>query len=379
MVIGCGQCGGRIADQFALLGKNAKRQRGISIVSNVLAINTDIADLSGLVHVKPDYKHRILIGSRKTAGHGVGKLNELGAQLAREDGDKILDSIRETRLLQGTDAFLLVAGASGGTGSGAIAVLTKMIKERFVDKPVYNMIVLPFNYEEVTEERTIYNVGTCLKSAYGVADAVILADNQRYVRDSSSISDNFSKINYRFVEPFYNILSAGEETTPRYIGSKVLDAGDIIQTLSGWTVIGHSKIANSFLPFKLGFRGKHAETQKGAQAMEDAISELSLKCRPEDARRALYLLSAHPNKMSIDIIKELSSTLRDNAKHAIIRSGDYPRGDNMGVTVIMSEISSPKKVMDYFDRTIRFISLDKRLSQGFNMEDAFGSIPSLLD
>ncbi|PKH47360.1 cell division protein FtsZ, partial [Dehalococcoides mccartyi] len=32
-----------------------------------------------------------------------------------------------------------------------------------------------------------------------------------------------------------------------------------------------------------------------------------------------------------------------------------------------------------FDRTIRFISLDKRLSQGFNMEDAFGSIPSLLD
>ncbi|ACZ62041.1 MULTISPECIES: tubulin/FtsZ family protein [Dehalococcoides] len=379
MVIGCGQCGGRIADQFALLGKNAKRQRGISIVSNVLAVNTDIADLSGLVHVKPDYKHRILIGSRKTSGHGVGKLNELGAQLAREDGDKILDSIRETRLLQDTDAFLLVAGASGGTGSGAIAVLTKMIKERFVDKPVYNMIVLPFNYEEVTEERTIYNVGTCLKSAYGVADAVILADNQRYVRDASSISDNFNKINYRFVEPFYNILSAGEETTPRYIGSKVLDAGDIIQTLSGWTVIGHSKIASSFLPFKLDFRGKHAETQKGAQAMEDAIAELSLKCRPEDARRALYLLSANPNKMSIDIIKELSATLRDNAKHAIIRSGDYPRGDNMGVTVIMSEISSPKKVMDYFDRTIRFISLDKRLSEGFNVEDAFGSIPSLLD
>jgi len=145
MVIGCGQCGGRIADQFALLGKNARRQRGISIVSNVLAVNTDIADLSGLVHIKADYKHRILIGSRKTSGHGVGKLNELGAQLAREDGDKILDSIRETRLLQDTDAFLLIAGASGGTGSGAIAVLTKMIKERFVDKPVYNMIVLPFN------------------------------------------------------------------------------------------------------------------------------------------------------------------------------------------------------------------------------------------
>ncbi|GAH07837.1 unnamed protein product, partial [marine sediment metagenome] len=54
-IIGCGQCGGRIADEFAQLGKATHVQRGIESVTNVLAVNTDIADLSGLSHIGSDY------------------------------------------------------------------------------------------------------------------------------------------------------------------------------------------------------------------------------------------------------------------------------------------------------------------------------------
>ena len=82
LVIGCGQCGGRIADEFARLNVRARVQRGIDIVSESLAVNTDIADLSGLSYLKSDYQHRILIGGQKTGGHGVGKINELGAEVA---------------------------------------------------------------------------------------------------------------------------------------------------------------------------------------------------------------------------------------------------------------------------------------------------------
>ena len=78
LVIGCGQCGGRIADEFARLNRRARTQRGIDIITNALAINTDIADLTGLSFIRPDYQHRILIGGQKTGGHGVGKINELG-------------------------------------------------------------------------------------------------------------------------------------------------------------------------------------------------------------------------------------------------------------------------------------------------------------
>ena len=388
LVIGCGQCGGRIADEFARLNRIARIQRGIDGITNVLAVNTDIADLSGLLYIKSDYKHRILIGAKKTSGHGVGKINEIGADIAREDGDKVIESIRTTKQFSETDAFLVIAGAAGGTGSGAISVLTKQLKERHMEKPVYNLIVLPFRHEERTEERSIYNTGTCLKSAYLAADAIFLVDNQRYVRKNISIKNNLAKINYLAVKPFYNLLCAGEETNPKYIGSRVLDAGDIIQTLAGWSVIGYGKapVPRVRLPFnnKLNFREKNIESQRGVQAMDEAMGELSLRCNPNDAKRALYLLTAPHEAMNMDLINGLSDSLKNMATEAIIRTGDYPRGKgSLEVTVILSELIGSRKVMDYFTKTISYISTTKRRRGSLEyehrgIEEAFRDIPSLL-
>ncbi len=387
-VIGCGQCGGRLADQFALLNKVSGVRRGMEVVSNTIAVNTDMTDLSGLRHVKPDYKHRILIGNRRTAGHGVGKINEIGAELARDDGDKVIETIRSTPNLAETDAFLLVASAAGGTGSGSIPVLTRMLKERHSDKPVYNIIVLPFEYEMMTEERSIYNVGTCLKSAYLAADAIFLVDNQRFVRKSSSMKDNMDKINYQVVKPFFNLLGAGEETTYKFVGSRVLDAGDIIQTLSGWSVIGFGKasISKVRMPFKnkLNFRDRGSDTQKGVQAMEQALNDLSLRCNPNEARRALYLLSAPHDEMNMDMVKELSDCLKGMATEAVIRSGDYPRAKGtLDITVVLSELVGSRRIMDYFTKTISYISAANRRRGGIEygsrgIEEAFRDIPSLL-
>jgi len=97
VIIGMGQCGSRIADEFARLNKRALSQRGIEICPGVFAVNTDAADLSGLTTIKADYQHRILIGGRKTGGHGVGKINELGAEIAREDADKVVDALRGSK------------------------------------------------------------------------------------------------------------------------------------------------------------------------------------------------------------------------------------------------------------------------------------------
>src|SRR3972149_2714369 len=278
VVVGLGQCGGRIADEFARLNQRAQGRRGITITTGCFAVNTDAADLSGLNSIGNDHRHRILIGSRKTGGHCVGKINELGAEIAKEDADKIVDAIRTTKRFFETDAFLLIAGSAGGTGSGAISIITQHLKERYIDKPIWNLIVLPFEHEETTEERTVFNVATCLKSCYSVADAVFLVDNQRYVRKDSSIQNNLSKINSLIVDPFYNLLCAGEEKKSKYIGAKLLDAGDIIQTVVGWTVIGYGKTNAPLFkwPQEWGsdFRKKGTEIQKGIQGMDEGISEL---------------------------------------------------------------------------------------------------------
>ena len=153
VVIGLGQCGSRIADEFARINRRARGQRGIEIITGAFAVNTDAADLSGLTTIASDYQHRILIGGRKTGGYGVGKINELGDEVAKEDADKVVDAIRVTRHFYETDAFLLIAGAAGGTGSGSLPVITQHLKERYVDKTVYAVVVLPFEHEEQTRER----------------------------------------------------------------------------------------------------------------------------------------------------------------------------------------------------------------------------------
>ncbi len=387
LVIGLGQCGGRIADRFARLNKRAHAVRGIDILADAFAVNTDVADLSGLRTIKSDYKHRILVGGQRANGHGVGKISELGAEIAREDTDKIIDSIRKTERFYETDAFLLIAAAAGGTGSGGIGVLSQHLKERYIGKPVYDVIVLPFRQEETTETRTIYNTATCLKSAYLVADAIFLIDNQRYVKKDSSAGNNMATINARAVEPFYNLLCAGEETNKKYVGSKTLDAGDIIQTLTGWTVIGQgSSRTPRRIPLwrpKRDFRDKMAETSKAAHSMDKALGELSLTCDPKNAGRGLYLVTAPPKEMRMEVIKELGDNLRTVAPDALMRSGDYPRQKGwLDVTVVLSEISSIRKLTNYFTKAIDLISVMKAKHgaeyENRKLEETFDGIPVLL-
>ncbi|MFC1921587.1 tubulin/FtsZ family protein [Chloroflexota bacterium] len=388
VVIGLGQCGGRIADEFSRLNKKAMSQRGIEIVTGCFAVNSDAADLSGLTSIRRDYQHRIIIGGRKTGGHGVGKINEMGAEIARDDADKVIDAIRTTKRFYETDAFLLIASAGGGTGSGSLPVMTQHVKERYSDKPVYAAIVLPFEHEEATEERTIYNTATCLKSTYSVADAVFLIDNQRYIRKDSSLSNNLQKINALIAEPFYGILCAGEEKKAKYIGAKLLDAGDIMQTVVGWTVLGYGSSQLPLLRFPGGqtrdFRKKGSETQKGIQAMDAAVSELSLNCNPADARRALYLVSAPSREMNVDLIKDLGDYLRGIAPNAIIRNGDYPRQRGvLDVSVILSELSDVEKIRGYYTRSTALIPAMKKRQEETTVklkeiEDSSKDVPSLL-
>jgi cell division GTPase FtsZ len=388
VVVGFGQCGGRIADEFNRLNGRARFRRGIEIIPGAFAVNTDVVDLSSLSSIKSDYRHRILIGNRKTGGHGVGKINEVGAEIARQDGDKVIDAIRSSERLYEADAFLLIAGAAGGTGSGSMPVMVQTIKERFKDKPVYTLVILPFEHEEKIDARTFYNSATCLKAVYSTADAVCLVDNQRYIEKDSSLINNMNAINRLIVEPFYDLLCAGEEKKAKHIGVRLLDAGDIIQTMAGWTALGYgiSQLPAIRLPFGRvrNFRKKSTETHKGIQAMNQAISNLSLACNPKDSGSALYLLAAPTEEMNMDLVKELGDYLSEVAPEAIIRYGDYPRGGStLTITVILSQLKAAEKVREYYDRTPDLIQETERRQEDIKaklkeLADASIAVPSLL-
>jgi len=118
--------------------------------------------------------------------------------------------------------------------------------------------------------------------------------------------------------------------------------------------------------------------------INNAISELSLRCNPADAGRGLYLISAPAKEMDISLVKDIGAHLKHIAPEATIRTGDYPREKgSLNITVILSELSGVNKIINYFTKTIDLITLIKRKREGIEIEhgdlaDAFRDIPSLL-
>ncbi|MFV2040936.1 MAG: cell division protein, partial [Candidatus Hydrothermarchaeales archaeon] len=139
LVIGLGQAGGKIADFFLA----DDRKSPVPHTFECIAVNSALSDLAGLIHIPQE--DRIVIGETVVKGHGVGADNKLGADIAEDEVDVILNRISKVGVAD-FDAFLLVAGLGGGTGSGVIPVLSKHIKQVY-DEPVYALGVLPAENE----------------------------------------------------------------------------------------------------------------------------------------------------------------------------------------------------------------------------------------
>ena len=118
--------------------------------------------------------------------------------------------------------------------------------------------------------------------------------------------------------------------------------------------------------------------------MDEVLSELSLKCNPMDAGRALYLLAAPAKEMNMDLVKELGDYLHALAPEAIIRNGDYPRERGVvDITVVLSELNDVEKVRNYYSESTSFIHEVKKRQQVAesklrSVEEAAKDIHSLL-
>ena len=208
------------------------------------------------------------------------------------------------------------------------------------------------------------------------------------MRKDSPLKHNFAAINQMVAEPFYNILCAGEEKKAKYVGARLLDAGDIIQSIAGWTVIGHgqAQLPSLRIPFQTSknFRKKSTEVYRGIEAMDAALSELSFKCDPADASRGLYLVSGPGKEMNVSSIGEIGEYLKSLAPQAIIRNGDYPRQKAaLSVSVILSELRKVDKIRAYYVETTKLTSARKKTQklvdfQLREIEEAARDVPSLV-
>lgn len=368
VVVGTGQGGSNIADEFVVLGKWVWKNRHIRVFTGgendpiekgVFAINLGAGDLYGLRNIPHTEDHTILLGTTdEFRGRGAGKVNADGAEQARKSSRRIVATIREHGDVATADAIMVIATTAGGTGSGSIGVIVDVLKEAF-RKPVYAMLVLPFA-NQYDDPDSMVNTATCLKKVLenSQADAVFLVDNQKFVRATESMTTNYSEINRRIADSFMDILCVGEETDRRFIG-EVLDANDVIRILHGPTAIGVSqtqvpKRALSILDRIRGngHRAKHfaaskEQIERAQNVLHRALGELSVDCELwedgsaiYDAQNVLGLFAGPNEEATEEIVEMMDNCLAEKVPGAGRRKGTYPgrTSDTISVTVIVSNL-----------------------------------------
>ncbi|MGI2335634.1 MAG: tubulin/FtsZ family protein [Dehalogenimonas sp.] len=368
LAIGIGQCGCNIADEFYAINDYSKSffGRKIEILTEAFAINSDETDLTSLRYIPRDRNHRIVMGMTKTFGHGVGKINTEGTKLMKEITPVVIDDVLNSPKYHESDAIVVIASGAGGTGSGSIGYLVKELKDR-IEKPVYAIVVLPFAYEEKAEiSYAVMNTATCVNTVNQYADAVFLLDNERFGRGGTSLEDNLRMVNQQMVKNFFDLFCAGEEHSRTFIGSKVIDSGDIMHSLKGITTIGRGEIA---LPtFHSLSRNDFREASKASSSLvgayQQAVNNLSLRIKTEDARTGLAIICAPKDVITMSAMAEINNSLQERAPKAVFRMGDYPRrGKEVSVSLILSTITASDRMSSLFFRAEDLIKKKKALDE----------------
>ncbi len=351
-MIGFGQAGGKVLDKFL----EYDERTGSNIVRAAVAVNTAKADLMGLKRVPED--QRVLIGQARVKGHGVGADNELGAEVAEEDIDEIQGAIDGIPVHE-VDAFLIIAGMGGGTGSGGAPVLAKHLK-RIYTEPVYGMGILPGS-----DEGGIYtlNAARSFQTFVREVDNLLVFDNDAWRKTGESMESGYGAINEEIVRRFGILFGAGEVTRGGEVAESVVDSSEIINTLAcgGVSTVGYAREELQRSEQSKGllsrFTGGGGEEEVDAATTTNRVTSLvrkatlgrlTLPCEVGGTERALLVMSGPPKYLNRKGIERGRKWLEEQTGSMEVRGGDYPISSSNYVAsvVLLSGVTNVPRIKE---------------------------------
>ena len=354
--IGFGQAGGKVVDMFIEQDKRMQTQsfRGI-------AVNTARTDLMGLKHI--ELKDRLLIGQTVVKGHGVGTDNVTGARVTADEIDSIINAI-DSRGTHDVDAFVIVAGLGGGTGSGGSPVLARHLK-RIYREPVYAIGILP-----APEEGRLYsyNAARSLSTLVNEADNTFIFDNSAWKNEGESVKDAYNRLNDEIVRRFSVLFRAGE-VGKAGVGEMVVDSSEVINTLRGGGIstVGYAiseKVSPRTKQTQGIFSGLLRKKEKTEEVLtgEDKsakiialvrramLGRLTLPCDYSTAERGLVLLAGPPDEMDRKGVEKSKSWVEENIAGVEVRGGDYPvQSDYIAAVVVLATIGNAPRITELLE------------------------------
>lgn len=216
-VLGIGGAGGNMIN--AVVKENIQHVRYI-------ALNTDVQALESVA-----VKEKIVLGSSLTCGMGTGANPEIGKMAVEENIEHILEKIHDSNIV------FLLAGLGGGTGSGVLPVIAKVLQEKQILSIA--LVTRPFFFEGA---RRMQVAQAALQKIEEYVDTLITIPNQKLFEcenmEHISLVDAFEKINSVVV----NCIKAVTDTifSPGQIN---VDFADIKTTMTrmGKAVMGIGK------------------------------------------------------------------------------------------------------------------------------------------
>ena len=153
MVIGCGGAGCNTVSRLTEMGASG---------ADIVAINTDAKHLA----ITKAHK-KLLIGKDLTRGLGAGGYPQVGKKAAEENRTEL------KQILEGADLVFVTAGLGGGTGTGAISVVSEIAKS--MGAIVIGAVTMPFKMEGTRIQKAEDGLGSLRQ----VTDTAVVIENQR--------------------------------------------------------------------------------------------------------------------------------------------------------------------------------------------------------
>ena len=307
-VVGIGGAGGNTVNSIIESG-----YQGIEYI----VVNTDAQALENSKAFT-----KIRLGARSTKGLGSGANPEAGKRAAEETLNEIMEHLEDA------DIVFLTAGMGGGTGSGALPVIARALKER--DILSIAVVTKPFSFEGKKREAIANEV---IKQLKDEVDTLIVIPNQNLltvVDANTSMIDAFNMINAvlgQSVKSISDII-----TKPGHINVDFADVRTIMKD-RGLAIMGTAQAAGP---------------DRALEATLCAISSPLLENMNMKGSRSVLLNITGSKNLSLHEISQAASVIYEQADaDAQIILGsviDESLGDNVQVTIIATGFENAQAI-----------------------------------
>lgn len=300
-------------------GGNAVKRIIESGIHNIecIVVNTDAQalDLSTVAT-------KVQIGVKSAKGLGTGANPELGKRAAEEDLDKILEAVGNAEIV------FLAAGMGGGTGSGALPVIARALR----DKGILTIAIItkPFMFEGKRRMMVAQEAAEVVRKS---VDTLIVMPNQNLLQVADkkvSMIDAFAMINDVLTQSVKGISDI--ITNPGHINVDCADVRAIMKD-QGIAIMGTGRVKGG--------------SGNGREAALQAITSPLLENMSIEGAHSVLLNVTGGKNLGLHDISDAASVVYEQAHedaNIIIGSViDETMGDEISVTIIATGFKDAKK------------------------------------